>query len=67
MNKVIAFTCLAVALVLFTFGFEAYHSPVSNLSQALTGAPTNQALWLIIGGVLASITGIFGLATDSSK
>ena len=67
MNKVIAITSLAVALILFTFGFEVYHSPVSNVSRTLTGAPTDQALWLIIGGALASITGIFGHASDSAK
>jgi hypothetical protein len=65
MNKTLAFAFLAAGVALLVFGYDAYTSTASSISIAVTGAPTDQAVWFVIGGLLAAITGIFGLTGDS--
>jgi len=62
MNKSISIALLAVGLILLVFGVNAYHSASSNVERFFTGAPTDKALWLLLGGVAAGIVGFFGLA-----
>ncbi|MDD5347889.1 MAG: DUF3185 family protein [Candidatus Omnitrophica bacterium] len=61
MNKGVSVALLAVGIVLLAFGFNAYHSASSDVSRFFTGAPTDKALWLLIGGLVAGIVGILGL------
>ena len=61
MNKSISVVLLAVGVILLSFGLNAYHSTSSDVSRFFTGAPTDQALWLIIGGLAAGIVGLAGL------
>ena len=61
MNKSISVALLAVGVILLAFGLNAYHSTSSDVSRFFTGAPTDKALWLLIGGVVAGIVGLFGL------
>ena len=62
MSKGIAAALLVIGIILLIFGFNAYHSASSGVSQAVTGAPTAKAIWLLIGGFLAAIAGGFRLA-----
>ena len=62
MNKSIPVAFLVIGVILLVFGVNAYHSASSNVSRFFTGAPTDKALWLLIGGVVAGIVGFFGLA-----
>ena len=62
MNKGMSVALLVVGVVLLVFGLNAYHSASSDVSRFFTGAPTDKALWLLIGGVIASIVGFLGLA-----
>ena len=62
MNKGIPVGLLVVGVILLVFGVNAYHSASSDVSRFFTGAPTDKALWLLIGGAVACITGFFGLA-----
>ncbi len=62
MNKGTAIALLVVGVVLLIFGYNAYHSASSGLSEAITGAPTDKSIWLLIGGLIASIVGGFSLA-----
>ncbi len=62
MNKGMSVALLVVGIVLLVFGFNAYHSASSDVSRFFTGAPTDKALWLLIGGFIASIAGFLGLA-----
>ena len=62
MNKGTAIALLVVGIVLLVFGFNAYHSASSGVSQAVTGAPTSKAIWLLIGGIVAAIIGGVSLA-----
>ena len=67
MNRKLAFAFLAFGVALLIFGYDAYNSTASTLSRAVTGAPSDQAVWLVIAGLLAGITGVFGLTSDASK
>ena len=62
MNKGTAIALLVVGVILLIFGIDAYHSASSGVSQAVTGAPSAKAIWLLIGGALAAIVGGVGLA-----
>jgi hypothetical protein len=61
MNKGISAALLVIGVILLVFGLNAYHSASSDLSRFFTGAPTDKALWLLIGGVAAGIIGFLGL------
>jgi len=62
MNKGTAIAFLVVGIILLIFGIDAYHSASSNVSQALTGAPSYKAIWLLIAGAIAAIIGGVRLA-----
>ena len=62
MNKGMSVALLVIGVILLVFGFNAYHSASSDVSRFFTGAPTDKALWLLIGGAIASIIGFSGLA-----
>jgi len=65
MNKSISIVLLVAAVVLIAFGVNAYHSASSYVSRFFTGAPTDKALWLLIGGLAAGIIG--GVSLSQSK
>ena len=62
MNKGMSVALLIVGVILLFFGFNAYHSASSDVSRFFTGAPTDKALWLLIGGTVAGVIGFLGLA-----
>jgi len=61
MNKPVSIALLAVGILLIVFGVSASNSFGSSVSRFFTGSPTDKAIWLLIGGVVASIVGLFGL------
>lgn len=61
MNKATSIALLAVGVVLVVFGLNASDSVGSDLSRAFTGAPTDKTIWLLVGGIIAGIIGLFGL------
>lgn len=62
MNKGMSVALLVIGVILLVFGLNAYHSASSDVSRFFTGAPTDKALWLLIGGSTAGIVGFLGLA-----
>jgi hypothetical protein len=58
MNKTMAIVLLVVGAVLLVVGFNASES---ETSKALTGSPTDKALWFMIGGGAAALIGVIGL------
>lgn len=67
MNKILAYIFLGVGFVLIIFGFVSYETATSDFAIAMNEESTDVALWLAISGLLASITGAFGLATEEQK
>ena len=61
MNKPVCIALLAVGIVLIIFGINAGNSLGSSVSRFFTGSPTDKVMWLLIGGVLAGVVGLFGL------
>jgi ABC-type Fe3+ transport system permease subunit len=59
MNKAIGLALLAVGIALIVYGIDASHSASSTLSRTFNGTPTNKTLWLLIGGIGATIVGAF--------
>jgi hypothetical protein len=62
MNRLAPLVMLIVGIVLLAFGWDAYRSVSSGVSRVFTGAPTDRALWLLIGGGLATVAGLKGLS-----
>jgi hypothetical protein len=61
MNKLISLTLLAGGVVLIIYGVNASDSIGSGFSRFFTGSPTDKTIWLLIGGIAASVVGAAGL------
>jgi hypothetical protein len=66
MNKVISIPLLVGGVVLMIFGINATNSFGSDVSRFFTGSPTDKAIWMLIGGIIATIVGL-GLTWRSWK
>ncbi|MAD76098.1 MAG: hypothetical protein CML20_15140 [Rheinheimera sp.] len=58
MNKIIGLALLVVGAVLLYFGYNAYNSAASEVTEFVTGSPTDNAVWYLVAGGLAAIIGI---------
>ena len=65
MNKGMSIALLAVGVVLIIMGVSASESFGSDVSRFFTGSPTDKTVWLLIGGIVAAIVGLFGLLRGS--
>jgi hypothetical protein len=61
MNKAVSGAFLAGGILLLVFGFNASESFNSEVSRFFTGSPTDKAMWLLIGGAVATVIGLVGL------
>jgi len=62
MNKGTSIALLAAGVVLLIWGVNAANSFSSDVSRFFSGSPTNKAIWLVVGGIVAAVAGLFGLA-----
>jgi Protein of unknown function (DUF3185) len=60
MNKIVSLVLLAGGVVLIVIGINATNSFSSGVSRFFTGSPTDKAVWMLIGGVLAAVVGLAG-------
>ena len=67
MNKLILLAILAGGIVLVVFGVSAINSFNSDISRFFTGSPTDKAIWMLIGGIVAIIIGLAGLSLGKFK
>lgn len=65
MNKIIFPALLVGGIVLMVFGINATNSFSSDVSRFFTGSPTDKAVWMLIGGVIAAIVGLIGTLRGS--
>ena len=65
MNKMIAIALLVGGVVLIIFGVQAMNSFSSDVSKFFTGSPTDKAVWMLIGGVVAAGVGLAGTLRGS--
>ncbi len=61
MSKSISLAVLVVGAVLLVWGINSANSAGSEVTEALTGAPTDKSIWLIALGALGAITGSVSL------
>jgi len=65
MDKTISLAILAGGILLLIFGVSASNSFSSDISRVFTDAPTDKAIWMLVGGVVVSIIGLVGLLRGS--
>ncbi|MGA3268959.1 MAG: DUF3185 family protein [Verrucomicrobiota bacterium] len=64
MNKIVSLALLVGGVVLMIYGIQATNSFGSDVSRFFTGSPTNKAVWMFIGGTVATVIGL--VATSRS-
>lgn len=67
MYRMIALALLAGGVLLLVFGVNALNSTSSDLSRWFTGAPTDRAIWLLVGGIAAAGAGAAGLLFGTKR
>jgi hypothetical protein len=67
MNKAIFLVLLVVGVVLLVMGVIESDSISSDFSRLFTGEPTDKAVWLLIGGGLATIVGLGGVTRGAKS
>ena len=65
MNKIVFLGLLAGGIVLSIFGIQAMDSISSDVSRFFTGSPTDKAVWMLIGGIVAVVIGLIGVMRGS--
>lgn len=58
MNKIFSLALLVGGVVLMIIGINATNSFSSDVSQFFTGSPTDKAIWMLIGGIVATVVGL---------
>jgi hypothetical protein len=61
MNKPLSLALLVGGIILIIYGVSANDSTASGFSRFFTGKPTDKAMWLLIGGAVATVAGATGL------
>jgi divalent metal cation (Fe/Co/Zn/Cd) transporter len=61
MEKAISLAILAAGILLVIFGISASNSISSDISRVFTDAPTDKAIWMLVGGVVVTVIGLAGL------
>ena len=65
MNRPVSLVLLVIGCVLVIYGISATESFSSDVSRLFTGAPTDRAIWLLVGGAVAALVGLGGLVRGS--
>ena len=63
MIKAVSLALLAGGILLVIFGATAMNSASSDISRFYTGAPTDRAIWMLVGGIVMLVAGLAGLMT----
>lgn len=58
MNKFVSLALLVGGAVLIVMGINATHSFSSDVSRFFSGSPTDKAIWMLLGGVVAVVIGL---------
>jgi Protein of unknown function (DUF3185) len=67
MNKPVSLALLVGGIILIIYGVSASDSIGSGFSRMFTGAPTDKAVWLLVGGVVAAVLGLTGVLRGSKS
>lgn len=53
--------------MLVFFGMQAFNAPGSDISRFFTGAPTERATWMLVGGAVMLAAGIGCVLSGSRR
>jgi hypothetical protein len=67
MSKSISLAILAGGVLLLIFGIIAYDSSSSDISRFFTGSATDKSIWMLVGGVAATVLGVGGMLRASKQ
>jgi hypothetical protein len=67
MNRSISLALLVGGIVLTIYGINASDSIGSSFSRFFTGSPTDKTMWLLIGGIAATVIGLVGVVRGSKS
>jgi uncharacterized membrane protein YidH (DUF202 family) len=67
MNKLVSLALLVGGVVLIILGINATNSFSSDVSRFFTGSPTDKAIWILIGGIVAAVVGLTGTLRGSKQ
>ncbi len=65
MNKTLSLALLIIGIILLIYGISASESLGSEFSRLFTGKPTDETVWLLIGGIVVTAIGAGGLIRGS--
>jgi len=66
-NRLISLALFAGGIVLVVFGVAETNSFTSDVSRFFTNSPTDKAIWMLIGGIVAIVIGLGGLSYSKPK
>jgi hypothetical protein len=58
LNKILPLALLTAGVLLIVFGVAATDSFSSDVSRFFTGSPTDKAVWMLLGGAVATVVGL---------
>lgn len=61
MPKIPSIAFLIIGVILLVYGLSASNSLSSSVTEAVSGAPSDKSIWLIVLGVLGIVSGGLGL------
>ena len=69
MNRLflVSIAFLVGGIALMVFGVSGFNSLSADISEFFTGPATDKAIWVLVGGAVASIAGAVGLFLGSKR
>jgi len=61
MNKALGLALLVGGIIILGYGVNANHSLASGVSKAITGQPTDRAMWFMVAGGVIAVLGLGSL------
>ena len=56
-RRVVGIALLVGGVLLLVFGLNAADSFASDMSEMMTGSPTDRSIWMLVGGAIAVVAG----------
>ncbi|MCH8539091.1 MAG: DUF3185 family protein [Alkalimonas sp.] len=58
MQRIIGIAALVAGAILLYFGYAEYNSTASQVTEAITGSPTDNSILYLVAGAVAVIVGL---------
>lgn len=59
MGRLLGLVLLVVGALLLYWGYQTHESLQSQVTEVVTGTPSDKAMWLLIGGAACVVAGLF--------